>query len=326
MKVYALGNLTLDIVAAHVPDLPKWGTEATVESLLFRTAGNLGNFCLALAAMGIPPVPIGNLGQDRDGALILEELRNAGLDTRLIRVEEAARTSISITVVKDDGERLFFTLPGQLKMITRAFVDSYIDRLEDGSLVILCSLFQLPNLLPAEVAETAAALKRKRCTVLVDPGWDPNGWQPDTVDGVRRLLSQVDYFLPNFEEAGAIAGSDSEARVLGFLKECGPANIIIKKGASGCLAWLDGRLHRSRAYATTPSDTTGAGDVFNAAVVYGLRNGIEASRLLDLANAAASLSIARPVNRYPRMVEIEAAVARDLREQGDPGRRSEHGK
>jgi sugar/nucleoside kinase (ribokinase family) len=317
MNVYALGNLTLDIVASHVPDLPRWGTEVMVDSLLFRTAGNLGNFCLALAAMGIPAVPIGNLGQDRDGALILEELRKAGLDTRSIRVEEGARTSISITVVKNDGERLFLTFPGQLKMFTRTFVDSYIDRLEDGSLVILCSLFQLPNLPPAEVAEIAAALKKKRCTVLVDPGWDPYGWQPNTVQGVRRLLSQVDYFLPNLEEAGAIAGSGSENRVLGFLKECGAANIIIKKGASGCLAWLDGRLHRSRAYATTPIDTTGAGDVFNAAIVYGLRNGIETGRMLDLANAAASLSIARPTNRYPQIVEIEMAAAQGLREEQD---------
>jgi sugar/nucleoside kinase (ribokinase family) len=310
MNVYALGNLTLDIVASHIPDLPKWGTEMTVESMLFRTAGNLGNFCLALAAMGMPPVPIGNVGHDRDGALILEELRKAGLDTRTIRREEAARTSISITVVKDDGERLFLTFPGQLELITKTFVDGYIDRVEDGSLLILCSLFQLPNLPPAEVAEIAAALKTKRCTVLVDPGWDPNGWQPDTVDGVRRLLPQVDYFLPNFQEAAAIAGSGSEARVLGFLEESGAANFIIKKGASGCIAWLGGRLHKSPAYATTPVDTTGAGDVFNAAVVYGLRNGIETGRMLDLANAAASLSIARPANRYPQIAEIETVAAR----------------
>jgi sugar/nucleoside kinase (ribokinase family) len=199
-------------------------------------------------------------------------------------------------------------------LITKSFVDRYVDQVEGGSLIILCSLFQLPNLRLADVAEITSALKNKGCTVLIDPGWDPNNWKPDTVEGVRRLLPLLDYFLPNFEEAGRIAGSDSEAGILRFFNDNRAANVIIKKGASGCLALLNGRIHRSRAYATTAVDTTGAGDVFNAALVYCLGNNIATRRMLDFANAAASLSIARATNRYPPVIEIEAAVTRGLRE------------
>ncbi len=313
MKVCAIGNLTLDIVASHVHEMPKWGTEISVENLLFRTAGNLGNFSQALAAIGVKPLMIGNVGKDREGTQILEELGNAGLDTRPIIIEEKARTSVSITVVKDDGERAFFTFPGQLELVTKSFVDRFIDRVEKGSLVILCSLFQLPNLKLAEVAEIASELKHKECTVLVDPGWDPNDWKPDTVAGLRRLLPLLDYFLPNAEEAGRIADSTSEAGILGFFKDSGAANVIVKEGASGCTAMLNGSILSSRAYATTPVDSTGAGDVFNAALVYCLGNGIGTRRMLDFANAAASLSIARSTNRYPRVAEIEAAVAQGSR-------------
>jgi len=311
-KVYAIGNLTLDIVASHVREMPGWGTEVSVESLLFRTAGNLGNFCQALAAMGVKPLMIGNVGKDREGEQILEELGNAGLDTRPIRIEENARTSVSITVVKDDGERVFFTFPGQLELIDKSFLDRLIDHVEKGSLVIICSLFQLPNLRLAEVAEIASELKRKGCTVLVDPGWDPNDWKPDTVDGIRRLLPVLDYFLPNIEEAGRIAGSQSEARILSSLTDSGAVNVIIKKGASGCVALMNGHIRSSSAYATTAVDSTGAGDVFNAALIYCLRNDIETQRMLDFANAAASLSIARSTNRYPRVAEIEAALQRGI--------------
>ena len=311
-KIYAIGNLTLDIVASHVREMPGWGTEVSVESLLFRTAGNLGNFCQALAAMGIKPLMIGNVGKDREGEQILEELGNAGLDTRPIRIEENARTSVSITVVKDDGERVFFTFPGQLELIDKPFLDRFIDHVEKGSLVIICSLFQLPNLRLAEVAEIASELKRKGCTVLVDPGWDPNDWKPDTVDGIRRLLPVLDYFLPNIEEAGRIAGSQSEARILSSLTDSGAVNVIIKKGASGCVALMNGHILSSSAYAATAVDSTGAGDVFNAALIYCLRNDIETQRMLDFANAAASLSIARSTNRYPRVAEIEAALQRGI--------------
>ncbi len=309
VKVYAIGNLTLDIVASHVHEMPGWGTEISVENLLFRTAGNLGNFCQALAAMGLKPRMIGNVGKDREGAQILEELAKAGLDTRPICVEEKARTSVSITVVKDDGERVFFTFPGQLELVTRSFLQRFIARVEKGSLVILCSLFQLPNLKLDEVAEIASALKRKECTVLADPGWDPKDWKPDTVAGIRRLLPSLDYFLPNIEEAGRIAGAGSEAEILGFFRDSGAANVIIKKGASGCVALLNGQILDSRAFAAAAVDSTGAGDVFNAALTYCLANNVGTQRLLDFANAAASLSIAKPTNRYPRVAEIEAAMA-----------------
>lgn len=313
MKVYAIGNLTLDIVVSHVPDLPKWGTEALVQNLLFRTAGNLGNFCLALGQMGVYPVVIANVGQDPQGTLILSDLRDAGLDTQAIKVEKNSRTSVSIALVKDDGERLFLTFPGQLELITKAFVDRYVGELEDRSLVVLSSLFQQPNLRLGEVVDLAATLKAKGCKVLVDPGWDPGNWQPETLAGIKRLLPHVDYFLPNFEEAKKIAESDNETQILIFFKRIGTANLIIKQGPLGCMAWVDERLHRSRAYATTAIDTTAAGDVFDAAVVYCLCNRIGTARMLDFANAAASLLISRQTRRYPYVAEIDAIVAGDLR-------------
>ncbi len=319
MNCCVIGNLTLDIVASSVPEMPRWGTESFVDSVLFRTAGNLGNVALALAAMDMAPDLIGNVGADREGALLLEELGAAGLDVRRIRVEKGARTSLTIAVVKDDGERLFLTLPGQLSLMSKAFVDASIDSLAGGYPVLLCSLFQMPNLHLSEMAEIAAALKRKGCAVLVDPGWDPGGWQAHTVEGVRRLLAQVDYFLPNLEEARKVSGSDNEERVLAYLVGQGAANVIIKKGATGCIASLDGHLVSSQAFATTAADTTGAGDVFNAALLYCLAHGIGSGRMLDAANAAAALSIARPTNRYPKIVEIEEQVKRGRRREGKDG-------
>ncbi len=313
MKAYAIGNFTLDIVASPVLEVPPWGTEALVQNLLFRTAGNLGNFCLASANMGLYPEVVGNVGQDPQGNLILGELREAGFDTRGIRVERNIRTSVTLALVKEGGERLFITFPGQLELITKAFVESYIAGMEEGSLVLLCSLFQQPNLHLDDVIDLAEALKAKGCKLLVDPGWDPGNWQKETLDGIRELLPKLDYFLPNFEEAKKIAGSEDEIQVLSFFQRSGAANLIIKQGPLGCLAWVDGRQHRSKAYAATVNDTTAAGDVFNAAVVYCLRSRSSTARMLDFANAAASLLISRQTDRFPALEEIEAVVAGDER-------------
>ncbi len=313
MKIYAVGNLTLDIVASPLPELPPWGTETTVRSLLFRTAGNLGNFSLASARLGLSPVVVGNVGEDSQGRLILGELRESGVDTRTIKIEKGSRTSVTLGLVRADGERLFITLPGQLELITKAFVDGYVAGMEKRSLVLLCSLFQLPNLHLDEVLELAAAVKARGCTFLVDPGWDPGNWQDPTLEGMKRLLPKVDYFLPNLEEAAKIAGSAEETRILEFFREAGPGNLIVKQGPRGCLAWIDGRLFQSKAYASPVADTTAAGDVFDAAVVHGLGNGIETTRMLDFANAAASFLISRNTERFPAVADVEAILARDRR-------------
>ena len=156
-------------------------------------------------------------------------------------------------------------------------------------------------------------MKARGCTFLVDPGWDPGNWQEPTLEGIRRLLPKVDYFLPNLEEAVKIAGGGEETRLLDFFREAGPGNLIVKQGPRGCLGWIDGRLYRSKAYAAQVADTTAAGDIFDAAVVHGLCNGIETARMLDFANAAASFLISRNTERFPGLGDIEAIVARDRR-------------
>ena len=64
----------------------------------------------------------------------------------------------------------------------------------------------------------------------------------------------------------------------------------------------------------TPRDTTGAGDVFHAAFVWGLLEGLEIEALLRAANAAAALS-ARALGAQgglPTRNELEAFL-RDQR-------------
>ncbi len=52
----------------------------------------------------------------------------------------------------------------------------------------------------------------------------------------------------------------------------------------------DGSVVRSRGYDVDAVDTTGAGDVFHGAFLYGLLQGWTVERTLDLSNAAAALN------------------------------------
>src|SRR5690606_19712282 len=61
-------------------------------------------------------------------------------------------------------------------------------------------------------------------------------------------------------------------------------------GADGVVAWDGRRLHRVAAYRVATVDTTGAGDVFHAGLLFGLLQGCPLERQLDFVCAAAALN------------------------------------
>ena len=77
---------------------------------------------------------------------ILKELKDFGLITKSINIEKGYTTSITVTLVRKDGERTFFTYAGQLEKIDRNFIFNSLDKIKSNSIIIFCSLFQYPNL------------------------------------------------------------------------------------------------------------------------------------------------------------------------------------
>jgi sulfofructose kinase len=61
-------------------------------------------------------------------------------------------------------------------------------------------------------------------------------------------------------------------------------------GQDGVLAWDGNGFHYSAAYKVPVVDTTGAGDIFHAAFLFGLLQGWELQRQLDFACAAAAMN------------------------------------
>jgi len=61
-------------------------------------------------------------------------------------------------------------------------------------------------------------------------------------------------------------------------------------GRDGALVLSNGRFHYSPGFVVETVDTTGAGDVFHGAFIYGLVAGWEIHRMLDFANAMAGLN------------------------------------
>lgn len=305
MKIYAFGNLTLDIIVESVKELPAWGTETFVNNIIKRSGGNLSNFSFTLKKLGIEPILIGNIGDDYFGKEILKSLKNFSISTSLIKIENKTNTSIGIAVLRKDGERFFLTTPGQLSLINKRFIQNYVNLVDEYSFFILCNLFQLPNLLISDLIEIFKLLKEKKCTIFLDPGWDPKNWQSKKALEIKFLLKYTDFFLPNYDEARAITKLNEDTKILENFKNLGANNIIIKKGSLGSIAILNNKFFSAPARNVNCLDATGAGDSFNAAIIYCLIKKFPIKDTLNFANMVSAFVVSKLTNRFPTIDDLK---------------------
>lgn len=299
-----IGNYNVDVVLYPVNVLPAWGEERTCDAKLVRSAGSAGYAALTLGRLGVHLEALGNVGNDFYGSLILDALDKAGVGTGCVRRTECP-TGISITMTNDRGARAFVTYPGHLDELRVDQVIRDIHAVPRAGYCLLAGYFLLRKLGPEGAIDILRACKAQGGTTMLDTGFDPQGWESSTVESIRRILSEVDVFCPNYQEAAAISGEDDLAGAVHVLLELGPKMVAIKDGELG--SWFASRsvgLVSQEAFRVEVFDTTGAGDAFNAGVVYGLLNQWDPRRLLRFANAVAAHVVSHKEERYPSIDEV----------------------
>lgn len=299
-QIVVIGSLNADLVQ-KVDRLPKPGETIAGGNLETFSGGKGANQAVAAGRMGARTSMIGQVGNDSLAALLLDSLRDAGVDCGSVGVAESA-TGTAVILVLPDGENLIVIAPGANATVTPALAAERLRVLEEGS--FLLSQLEIPV---ASVERSLAAAKGRGATTILDPA-PARTLAPE-------LLRHVDFLTPNETETLTLLGesglametdSDLDAaakRVLAL----GPKAVVLKLGARGCLIATEEEIHRVPGFKVDAVDTTAAGDVFNGAFATALAEGKPLSTAARFANAAAALAVTRPgaQNSVPSRREVD---------------------
>jgi ribokinase len=300
-----IGNLNADLILYPLRDFPAWGTEVIVGSMDWRPGG-IGNALLCLAGLGVGVTAVANVGQDSIGQELLSTLREAGANVGCIERSPDVRTSVSVGLGREDGERSFVTHLGHLEYLDIDLVLRHRAAWERARCVLISGYFLLPGLGFAGTKTLIDELRAEGKTVLFDTGWDVHGWPQHSVEEVMRLLEGVDVFLPSLNEAQALTGERSPEGCLERLSARCPHRVIIKMGEAGSIATTEAGIAQQSAFPVAPVDTTGAGDCFNVGVIWGLLRNWDIDETMRFANGLAAIVISRPrESGYPVLSEVE---------------------
>ncbi len=282
-----VGDICVDLVLTGDVHPQFHQVEQILSDCSLELGGSATIFASQVAKVGGKICVVGWTGPDSFGEFVRAQLKDAGVDTSLLRRHAQIKTGVSVALA-EEHDRAILTYLGTIDAT----------RSEDlgDSLLLKCrhwhvaSYFLLRELRPNWPAWLAKC-KLRGLTTSLDTNWDPeNKWE-----GVLELLPHLDVFLPNSAEALAITGERDVQKAGESLAKLGPL-VVIKMGAEGALTFANGQTYRLNPDKSTGlpiaiKDSIGAGDNFDAGFLRSwlLGNSIEDSMRWGHRCAVASL-------------------------------------
>jgi sugar/nucleoside kinase (ribokinase family) len=268
-RLLAIGDLTADHILGPLGALPGWGEEREVTSLDIRLGGNTGNLVLAAAALGLQVTAIGPIGADENGRFVEAALEQVGLSTEGLKRCDDVGTSLTVALVREDGERLYVTYPGALKRLESVLATT---QFPTANIAIFSGWCQPPRVDLDVLRNAAKRLRANGTKLAIDLAWSAESW--NDCDRMIEALALMDIVLLNMDEAQALTdcadGRGAVARLAGQLGA--GVLLVVKDGARG--AWVSapgGTVTTVPALPlSTPVMAVGAGDAFNAGLLWAL--------------------------------------------------------
>ncbi|NPV08377.1 MAG: carbohydrate kinase family protein [Anaerolineae bacterium] len=280
--VVVAGEINVDLILTGETVRPEFGREKLVADATLTMGSSSVIFACGAARLGLRVAFVGKVGKDAFGDFMLRGMQERGVDIQAVYRVDEPKTGITVSL-SEPRDRAMLTYAGAIAELR---ADEVLDQhLSSARHLHVSSAFLQRRLLP-DLEGLFARAHRLGCTTSLDTGWDPE----EQWDGaVTRALAGADVFMPNEEEAPRIAGTDSPEEALAVLAERVPL-VAIKLGRRGAIAATGNERAACESYPVRVVDTTGAGDSFNAGLVYGFLHHWSLQRSLQLGCACGALS------------------------------------
>lgn len=239
----------------------------------------MANTAAAAARLGLKVAWSGRVGGDENGRILLDSFAEFEVDTRHVVIDQEGMTDFTVILLEPSGERTILVVP-------TAPHPPPVNQAILSVLTQVDSVYTIPYSLKwfRRIAEKVHA---NVGLMFVDVEVS----SPVSGAELREVLGYTDVVFCNQRGlALASGGEDLDAGARDLLG-LGPKCVCVTMGAHGAWAFTAQSRVFSPAFEVTVADTTGAGDCFHAAFIYGYLAGWSLDDVLKYSNAAAALHI-----------------------------------
>jgi ribokinase len=299
--VVVVGQIARDI-ALRIDEVPPAGHGVDVAERRELLGGKGANIAVGLVQLGVPVTLIGVLGDDLAGDCLSGQCVRDGVPTEAIIHRAETASALMLDVVTADGRWRYLESVPNGALLTADDIRAQAAMIVQASTVVV----QLQQ--PADALSAVVGLTGPGCRIILD------GATPSDETVRHELLRSATVLRCDAREAELIAGRpvpdvETARDVAHQLMEAGPELVVLAVGEEGDLAvWPGGEMLVPLIDAPVV-DTTGGGDAFVAALTWALTQGCGPAQAVQLATAAAGLTVRHLAGRpalTPERVRAEA--------------------
>jgi sugar/nucleoside kinase (ribokinase family) len=276
--VVGLGYCSYDYLAV-VPERPDFDTDTlTLSDFATDGGGPVSTALVALARLCAQTAYLGVLGDDAYGQALEAMFGVEGVDCTRLRWAAGCRSQMCVVLVEQStGRRSILCHRPTYPPLA----------LEDADFTLIATSRALHlDSHHMDAAMQAAQFARSRgITVSLDAN------RPR--EGLERLLPLVDLLIASGTFPSAFMGIADIWEAMQGLCQMGPEVVVVTEGDKGCI-WLSNEGGGSApGFRVQAVDTTGAGDAFHGAFLFGHLRGWPVAQTAEFANAVAAINCTR---------------------------------
>jgi sugar/nucleoside kinase (ribokinase family) len=297
LDVLGVGCNSVDYVyrlpAAPRADSPT--AKMRISSHAVSCGGQTATAVAACAALGLRAGYLGAVGGDANGRLLCGELERRGVDVSQVLTRDAPNRFAVIAVDNQTGERIvLWDRDERLNLSAdeirpEAIAAARVVHVDDEDQEAAIHAARL-----GRAAEVHVTSDIDRLTVRT----------PELVAAVTIPMFN-EHTLPQF------IGESSPERALRKLRKSHDGILCVTLGEEGAMMLAGDELIYEHGFEVDAVDTTAAGDVFRAAFIHALLNGLPGRQMLRFANAAAAVSCTRAgaMPSVPSLQDVDDALS-----------------
>ncbi|SDD21958.1 2-dehydro-3-deoxygluconokinase [Geodermatophilus telluris] len=272
---------------------PQVGPLRRARSLDLRIAGAESTVAIGAARLGVRAAWIGRVGDDEFGALIRETLAGQGVDVSGVVVDPDAPTGLMFKERRASGTTRVSYRRADGAGARLAPSDIDVGAVRAAAAVHVSGITPALSTSAREAVRLAVGEARAAGTLVsLDLNHRSSLWQGrDPAAEYRWLVERADIVFATEAEAQLLVPGRTPVELARALSEMGPASVLLKCGADGATAVVDGVVLDAPVFRVRETDPVGAGDSFAAGWLADTLAGAEPAQRLRTAAAAGAFAV-----------------------------------
>ncbi|MGG5369468.1 ribokinase [Enterococcus sp. AZ196] len=301
-KITVVGSINLD-TTIRTEQFPKPGETIHSKEIFTNGGGKGANQAIAAARSGAQVDFIGAVGNDDGGKMLVDLLKQDGINTSGIDHLDSVRTGSAYVTVDDSGENSIVIYGGANQQISTEHILENQKEISSSDYVIAQLETNLTSIERSfEIAQKGAAF------TILNPAPAPE-MLPE------KIIQMTDILVPNEIELETIVGvkitsEDDLVKAAKTIHELGVKVLVVTLGSKGSFYSIaEKKTGFVSAFEVNAVDTTAAGDTFIGALASKLTHDLEnIEEAISYASKAASLTVQRYGAQPAIPYETELAV------------------